>query len=34
MWEETDEGFVWGYLGHDYAEQEARDLLKAKLEEK
>lgn len=32
-WEETDDGFVWGFLGREYAEQEARDLLKAKLAE-
>lgn len=31
-WEEDEDGFVWGYYGHEYAEQEARDLLKAKLE--
>jgi hypothetical protein len=32
-WVEDEDGFVWGYYGHDYAEQEAKDLLKAKLAE-
>jgi hypothetical protein len=31
QWEETPDGFVWGYYGHRWAEQEARDLLKAQL---
>ena len=28
-WEETEDGFVWGHYGHDYAEESARELLKA-----
>jgi hypothetical protein len=33
QWEETPDGFVWGFYGHEYAEQEARDLLKNQLAE-
>ncbi len=32
-WEETADGFVWGFYGHRWAEQEAKDLLKAQLAE-
>ena len=30
-WEEIDDGFVWGFYGHRWAEQEALDSLKAQL---
>jgi hypothetical protein len=29
-WEEDEDGFVWGFYGHEYAEQEARALLNDK----
>lgn len=31
-WEEDAEGFVWGFYGQEYAEQQARELLKDKLD--
>jgi hypothetical protein len=33
QWEETPDGFVWGYYGHEYAEEEARGMLKQQLED-